>query len=76
MTEPVLLRVPTHFQTVEDVLACAGKMGLTNVLVLSENEDGSLVYLDNGFDLAHTNWLLDRMKFLMLEPRPFVRKGP
>jgi hypothetical protein len=75
MTEPTLLRVPQHFHSVEAVLACAAKMNLTNVLVLSENEDGSLVFLDSGFDLAHTNWLLDRMKFLMLEPGSFKRRS-
>ena len=64
--EPRLLRVPEHFQTVEDVLACAGKLDLLNILVLSEREDGSLVFLDNGLTLAQANWLADRLKILML----------
>lgn len=63
---PVLLRVPRNFHSVDDVLACAGKMDLQNVLVLSEQEDGSIVFLDSGLTLAECNWILDTMKFLLL----------
>ena len=69
-----LLRVPTHFRSVGDVLACAAKMGLPNVLVLSEREDGSLVFLDNDLTLAQANWLLDRMKALIITPNTFERQ--
>lgn len=71
--EPRLLRVPYHFQTVEQVLATAAKMDLPNVLVLSEREDGSLVFLDNDLTLAQANWLLDRMKALLITPDQFER---
>lgn len=73
---PQLLRVPFHFQSVEDVLACAGKLNLSNVLVLSEREDGTLVFLDNDLTLAQANWLLDRMKALLITPHQFERKEP
>lgn len=55
---PQLLRVPTKFRTVNDVLETANKMGLSNVLVLSEKEDGSLVFLETEMTFASTNWLL------------------
>jgi hypothetical protein len=73
LSAPELLRIPTHFRSVEDVLGAAAKMNLSNVLVLSEREDGALIFLDNGYDLAHTNWLLDRMKTMLLQPDTFSR---
>ena len=72
--DPILLRVPTHFRSVGDVLAFAAKMDLPNVLVLSEREDGSLVFLDNDLTLAQANWLLDRMKALLITPNTFERQ--
>ena len=74
MSEPVLLRVPQQLHTVEEVLACAGKMGLENVLVLSEREDGAFVMLNNGLSLAQTNWILDKAKMIMLVPSAFALK--
>lgn len=73
--EPELLRVPKHFQSVDEVLGTANKMNLPNVLVLSEKEDGSLVFLSTEMELAQTNWLLDRMKMLMLMPSSHERAG-
>lgn len=75
MDEPLLLRVPTKFRTVNDVLETARKMNLSNVLVLSECEDGSLVFLETEMTFANTNWLLDRIKMLMLAPNSFERKN-
>lgn len=74
MDDPRLLRVPTKFRTVNDVLETAKKMDLSNVLVLSEKEDGSLVFLETEMTFASTNWLLDRMKMLLLAPNNFERK--
>lgn len=75
MSEPTLLRVPQKFQSVTDVLETAKKMNLDNVLVLSESEDGSLIFLETEMSMASTNWLLDRMKMLMLMPDSFERQG-
>jgi hypothetical protein len=66
MGEPALLRIPEQFQTARDVLGCADKMDLPNVLVLSEREDGTLVFLSTEMTLAQANWLLDRFKALMV----------
>ncbi len=74
MTE--LLRIPRTFHTVEEVLETAKQLDLPNVLVLSELEDGSLVFLETTMDLAHANWLLDRMKMLLLMPESFQKKKP
>lgn len=71
--KPELLRVPNHFRSVDDALACAAKMDLPNVLVLSERADGSLVFLDNDLTLAQANWLLDRMKALLITPNQFEK---
>lgn len=73
--QPKLLRVPKRFSSVEDVLNTALKMDLSNVLVLSEMEDGSLVFLETEMTFASTNWLLDRMKMLMMAPEGFERVG-
>lgn len=72
--EPRLLRVPSKFQTVEAVLETARKMDLPNVLVLSELPDGSLVFLETEMTVASTNWLLDRIKMLILQPDGFSRR--
>lgn len=75
MDKPVqLLRIPEKFQTIEGVLETAKKMNLPNVLVLSELPNGNLVFLDSGMDLANANWLLDRLKFLLLSPDTHSRK--
>ena len=71
--DPTLLRVPEHFHSVADVLGAATKMNLPNVLVLSELPDGSLVFLDDGMTMAQANWLIDRIKALMLAPNQPMR---
>lgn len=66
MSNPELLRVPTKFHSVDDVLATAAKMNLPNILVLSELENGDIVFLETDMTMASANWLLDRMKQLLL----------
>lgn len=73
--QPKLLRVPKRFGSVEEVLNTARQMNLPNVLVLSEMEDGSLVFLETEMTFASTNWLLDRMKMLLLMPESHERIG-
>lgn len=70
---PTLLKVPERFQSVAEVLACAAKMDLPNVLVLSQLEDGRIVFLDDGMSVSQTNWLLDNMKMLLLMPERFQK---
>jgi hypothetical protein len=65
---PQFLRVPVHFHSVEELLGVAAQMNLGNALLISEREDGSLVFLDSDLTLAQANWLLDRMKTLLLMP--------
>lgn len=71
--QPKLLCVPRRFGSVDEVLGAAAKMGLPNVLLISECEDGSLVFLETEMSIASTNWLLDRMKMLLLVPSSFER---
>lgn len=66
MSEPRLLRIPEHFHSVDDMLGAAAQLELTNALLISEREDGSLVFLDTDLNLAQANWLLDRMKLLLV----------
>jgi hypothetical protein len=73
--EVTLLRVPRQFHSVVDVLAVAQRMDLPNVLVLSELADGSLVFLDSDLTMAQCNWLIDRIKALMLAPDQPMRPG-
>jgi hypothetical protein len=69
MTEsPVLLRVPERFQSVADVLGAAAKMNLPNIVVISELGDGRIVFLETDMTVASANWLLDRLKALLLMP--------
>ncbi len=70
-----LLRIPVKFNSTEVVLETAKKMDLSNILLLSEKEDGSIVFLSTDMTLASTNWLLDRMKVLLLMPEMFQKVG-
>ena len=65
-----LLRIPQHFHSVDDVLGVAAKLELEKILVLSDRPNGALVFLDNGLTFAETNWLIDRLKHLMLSIPP------
>lgn len=58
---PQLLRVPQSFRSVTEVLACAERMELTNVVVLSERENDAVVLIGSGMSMAQTNWLLDQI---------------
>lgn len=69
--EPKLLRIPRTFHSVADVLATAAQLDLPNVLVLCENENGSLTLLDSGLTCAEANWLLDRAKSAVMGETPF-----
>ena len=71
-----LLRIPQTFHTVEEVLSTAAHLDLPNVLVLSELENGDLVFLETEMSVASANWLLDRMKKLLQSPEAFERKTP
>jgi len=73
LDEPKLLRVPQSFHSVGDVLECARKMDLPNVVILSELENGNLVFLETDMSVASANWMLDRMKFLLLSPSAHER---
>jgi hypothetical protein len=64
--EPTLLRIPQHFHSVEEMLGAARQLDLPNALLISERADGSLVFLDTDLNLAEANWLLDRMKHILL----------
>lgn len=72
---PSLLRIPRKFQSVEAVLETAKRLDLSNVLLISEMPDGSLVFLETEMSVASTNWLLDRMKMLLLLPESHERTG-
>ena len=64
---PKLLRVPVRFASVEEVLKTAAQMDLPNVLVLSQRENGNLVFLDSpGLTCAEANWLVDLAKKIIL----------
>ena len=66
--KPKLLRIPQKFNNSEEVLGVASKLNLSNILVLSETKDGDIVFLDTDFTAAEANWLLDRVKVLLLMP--------
>jgi hypothetical protein len=66
---PQLLRIPHTFHTIEEVLGAAKQLDLQNIIVLSEREDGGLVFLTSeSMTLSQCNWLLDRTKKLLLDP--------
>lgn len=68
MSEPRLLRIPQVFHSIEGVLETAKHLDLPNILVLSEREDGTIVFLHNEMTAAELNWLIDRAKALLVGP--------
>jgi hypothetical protein len=68
--EPPLLRIPSVSRSVDELLGVAGKMHLPNAILLSERADGSLVFLTTDMSLAEANWLVDRLKMVLLGPHP------
>ena len=67
MKQPKLLRIPIHFRSVDELLGAARQLTLPNALLISEREDGSIVFLDSDLNLAQANWLLDRIKQILLK---------
>lgn len=70
--KPALLRIPARMQTVEEVLSVAGQMKLDFAVVLSQHADGGLVMLHTGLTSAEMNYLLDRMKLILLDAVEFT----
>lgn len=76
-SEPKLLQIPSRIHTVADLLAVAGKLGLTNAMVLSQREDGSIVFMTTApMTLAEANWLADSAKNIIWEGVSANRRGP
>ena len=66
---PDLLRIPEQFQSTSAVLACAEKLDLSNILIVSHRENGNLVFLQHGLSTAECNWLLDNVKWVLASGR-------
>lgn len=72
--EPKLLRIPSSFRSVEEALSCALKLQLSNILILSELENGNLVLLSTkDMTLSQTKWICDKAKSVLMEPNPSVK---
>lgn len=62
---PRLLKFPTTVtrETVKDVLARASAANLSQVLILSYDEEGTIHYFESDeMTIANANWLLDCYK--------------
>jgi hypothetical protein len=64
---PKLLQIPRTLHSVDEALGVAKQLELDNVLILSERDDGGLIFLcaPGDMTMAQSNWLLDRMKKLL-----------
>lgn len=63
--------------SVDQVLDMVRDQKLDHFVLLSELEDGTLVFFSAGdMELAQTNWLLDRTKRLLVEPDNFELVKP
>ena len=74
MTDIPLLRIPAVSRTVDDLLGVASRLDLPNAVLIAEREDGSLVMLTTDMTVAQANWLIDRLKTVLLGPTP-KRRG-
>lgn len=63
-----MLQTPKQYDTVEKALEAATWLGLTNVVIISEMEDGSMVFIQSEMADASSNWLLDRAKGIIMNP--------
>lgn len=70
-----LLRVPETMRSVDDLLATAKHLDLPNAILISELPGGELVFLQTEMSSASANWLIDRLKMLLLMPGSFERVG-
>lgn len=71
---PVLLRIPSVSRSTADLLGIAAQLDLPNAVLLSERADGTLVFLTTEMTGAEANWMLDRLKAVLLGPHPDHRK--
>jgi hypothetical protein len=64
---PKLLQIPRTLHSVDEAIGVAKQLKLDNILILSERDDGGLIFLcaPGDMTIATTNWLLDRMKKLL-----------
>ena len=67
-----LLRIPTISRTTAELLGLAGHLDLPNAVLLSERPDGALVFLTTDMTLAQANWMVDRLKAVLLGPNPVL----
>jgi hypothetical protein len=66
--EPALLRIPKVCRTTEVLLGLAKQIGIEHVVMLGvHSETGKLVFLTTDMTTAEANFMLDRMKILLLE---------
>lgn len=61
-----LLKIPENMRSVEQVLGCAEKMDLPNCIVLSELASGDIVFLQSDMTKASANYLLDKLKNILI----------
>ncbi len=67
------MNTPEEFHSVDEVLGAAQHLDLSNILVISERENGTIVFLSTEMSLAQANWLIDRLKTLILVPEQPMR---
>lgn len=70
MDEPELLRIPSVSRTTADLLAVAARLDLPHTVLLAQRPDGDLVFLTTDLSTAEANFMLDRIKVILLGPAP------
>lgn len=69
-SEPTLLRIPTVSRTTADLLGVAARLNLPHAVLLAQREGGELVFLTTDLSTAEANFMLDRIKAILLGPAP------
>lgn len=70
--KPQLLRIPNVSRTTADLLGVAARLDLPHAVLLGHRSDGSLVFLTTDLSTAEANWMLDRVKAILLGPSPEI----
>ncbi len=67
-TPPQLLRIPAVSRTVTDLLGTAAQLDLPHAVLIGQRENGAFVMLTTDISTAEANYLLDRLKAILLGP--------
>ena len=65
-----LLRIPTVSRSVPELLGVARRLGMPHAVLIGQRENGNYVMLTTDLSSAEANWMIDKLKAILLGPVP------